>query len=60
MTEYKDLFVRLVKNETGATLLEYVALGVLLIIAIWAIVKQLSGTVGNRFENIDQKFKEFN
>jgi len=56
----RNQLVKLLKDETGPTLLEYVALGVLLIIAIWAIVKQLSGTVGDRFTNIDNKFREYN
>ncbi|NSW83606.1 MAG: Flp family type IVb pilin [Syntrophothermus sp.] len=51
---------KLLRDESGPTLLEYVGLGVLLLIAIWGAVTMLSGTVNDRFQNIDQKFKSYN
>ena len=47
---------RFLKDESGPTLLEYVGLAVLLIIAIWIAVNNLSDTVNDRFRNIQDKF----
>lgn len=48
---------KFLKDESGPTLLEYVALAVLLILVIWGAVQFLSGSVNNAFTDIGNRFQ---
>ena len=56
----KEMLKKFMADESGPTLLEYVALAVLLIIAIWWAVSSLSNTVGDRVQNMEGKFRSYN
>lgn len=51
-----NALVKFMKDEKGPTLLEYVALGVLLILVIWGAVQLVSGAAGNALTDIANRF----
>jgi len=57
LEKYKRFFTRFLADESGPTLLEYVALAVLLILVVWGAVQALSGDVNSAFRDISTKFR---
>lgn len=49
------MFSRLIKDQRGATLLEYVGLGVLILVGVWFAATNLAGGVGDRMEDIEDR-----
>ena len=46
---------RLVKDQRGATLIEYAGLAVLILIGIWAAAASMTSDIGDRFEDIGER-----
>jgi len=44
--------VRILREERGPTLVEWAALGVLIILAVWAATQALGTSIGNVFQDI--------
>jgi pilus assembly protein Flp/PilA len=55
-----SMFKRFVKDESGATAIEYGLIAVGIAIAIILAVNNLGGTLSTTFTNIDDKLKENN
>ncbi|MCL5058227.1 MAG: hypothetical protein M1130_09610 [Actinobacteria bacterium] len=45
----------LISNQSGATLIEYVGLAVLILLGIWVAATQLAGGISNRLGDIKNK-----
>lgn len=50
-----DIMKKLWQDEGGATLLEYVGLAVLILLAVWAAAQGLAGGVNTTFGNLKGK-----
>ncbi len=48
---------KIITDERGATLLEYVGLAVLILVGIWVAATQLAGGVGKRFNDIKDRIE---
>jgi len=53
----KNLLVRFVKNNSGATAIEYGLIAAGISVTIIAVVNQLGTTIRNTFTNIDTQMK---
>ncbi|MGE5417778.1 MAG: Flp family type IVb pilin [Acidobacteriota bacterium] len=52
MSKFGELMKRLWLDQRGPTLLEYVGLAVLLIVAVWLVVRDLGQDISKMFQDV--------
>lgn len=53
MTKFKNSIIKFYKDEQGATLIEYVLLAMLIIVACVGVITKVGGTLGDRLDDIN-------